>query len=265
MTPVLEAEGLGYAVDGSTLLQDVDLEVQRGELVAIAGPNGAGKSTLLRLLAGDLAPTAGEARLEGRPCRSYAPRDLARLRAVLPQQTVLQFAFTAEEVVEFGRAPHRGRFSGSIARERSVIRAAMKEADVLTFAARSFPTLSAGEQSRVSLARVLAQETPVLLLDEPTAALDIRHQEHVMGVARRLSREGRTIVAVVHDLNLAARYADSVALLCGGSLVASGSPWDVLTGGTLTDVFDHPVQVVPHPGGDRPLVLAEPAWPSSSP
>jgi iron complex transport system ATP-binding protein len=256
LSPVVEAKELGYAVDGRWLLEGVDLAVGRGDLLAVAGPNGAGKSTLLRLLAGDLAPTAGEALVEDRPCGTYSTRALARLRAVLPQQTVLQFAFTAEEVVHFGRAPHRGRFATSPARDREAVRSAMAETEVLPFAARAFPTLSAGEQARVSLARVLAQETPILLLDEPTASLDIRHQELVMGVARRLADDGRTVVAVVHDLNLAARYADSVALLRAGKLAAHGDPWSVLSDETLADVFEHPVLVIPHPACDRPLVVA---------
>lgn len=255
MTPALEAEALGYSVNGAKLLEGVDLELRRGELLAIAGPNGAGKSTLLGLLAGDLVATTGCVRLEGRLRESYSPHELARLRAVLPQQTVLQFAFTVEEVVEFGRAPHRGRFSQSLSDHVRAVRSAMTKTDVLTLAARTFPTLSAGEQARVTLARVLAQQTSILLLDEPTASLDLRHQELVMGIALDLTRAGSAVAAVVHDLNLAARYADSIALLQRGSLVARGTPWNVLTSEILADVFEHPVLVVPHPACDRPLVV----------
>jgi iron complex transport system ATP-binding protein len=256
MTPAIEATGLAYSVNGTTLVEGVDLELRRGELLAIAGPNGAGKSTLLGLLAGDLDPAAGSVRLQGRPRESYSAGELARLRAVLPQQTVLQFAFTAEEVVEFGRAPHRGRFSRSPAHDRLAVHSAMSASEVLPLALRTFPTLSAGEQARVTLARVLAQEASILLLDEPTASLDLRHQELVMGIARDLARAGKAVAAVVHDLNLAARYADSIALMQAGTLVARGAPWDVLTSETLGEVFDHPVLVVPHPACNRPLVVA---------
>jgi iron complex transport system ATP-binding protein len=256
MTPAIEATGLGFSVSGATLVENVDLELNCGELLAIAGPNGAGKSTLLGLLSGDLAPSTGAVGLQGRPRGSYSARELARLRAVLPQQTVLQFAFTSEEVVEFGRAPHRGRFSRTPSYDRLAVNSAMRAAEVLPLATRTFPTLSAGEQARVTLARVLAQEAPILLLDEPTASLDLRHQELVMGVARELARAGKAVAAVVHDLNLAARYADSIALMRRGSVVAQGAPWDVLTSETVGEVFDHPVLVVPHPACNRPLVVA---------
>jgi iron complex transport system ATP-binding protein len=255
MTPLLEARGVGYHVGGAELLRGVDLTVEPGRLLAIGGPNGAGKSTLLKLLAGDLVPSEGEVVLAGKPLGSYRPRQLARQRAVLPQQTVLQFAFTAEEVVELGRSPHRRRFGGTTADDLRAVRQAMADVDVEELAARSFPTLSAGEQARVSLARVLAQETELLLLDEPTAALDLRHQELVMRLARELVDLGRTVVAIVHDLNLAARHADDVALLKEGALVVLGPPWDVLTEATVEAVFEQPVRVVPHPDYDRPVLV----------
>jgi iron complex transport system ATP-binding protein len=265
MTRAIEARGLTYAVNGATLVHEVDLDLRHGELLAIAGPNGAGKSTLLGLLAGDLVPAGGSVQLEGKPRRSYSARTLARMRAVLPQQTVLQFAFTAEEVVGFGRAPHRGRFSRSPADERHAVRSAMAAAEVVPLARRTFPTLSAGEQARVTLARVLAQETPILLLDEPTASLDLRHQELVMGIARDLARAGKAVAAVVHDLNLAARYADTIALMRHGCVAARGAPWDVLTSENVGDVFDHPVVVVAHPACNRPLVVAAERVVDSSP
>ncbi len=257
MSPLLEARALGYSAGGARLLADVDLVVQPGQLLAVAGPNGAGKSTMLKLLAGDLEPETGGVLLAGRPIRSYPPRELALLRAVLPQQTVLQFAFTAEQVVELGRSPHRRRFGGAHPDDGRAVREAMMNADAQQLAKRTFPTLSSGEQARVTLARTLAQETKVLLLDEPTAALDLRHQQLVMSLARELTREGRIVVAVVHDLNLAARHADAVALLKEGELVASGSPWAVLTPPTLEDVFDHSVLVLPHPTCERPLVVTQ--------
>lgn len=256
MRPLLEARGLGYAVGAAELVRDVRLLLLPGQLLAIAGPNGAGKSTLLKLLAADLAPTAGEVRVCGRPAAAYHQRELARLRAVLPQQTVLEFAFTAYEVVEFGRSPYRRRLRGPDPDDERAIDAAMAAADVTPLASRSFPTLSAGEQARVALARVLAQETDILLLDEPTAALDLRHQELVMSLARRLARAGRGVAAVVHDLNLAARYADTVVLLKRGAVAAHGSPEDVLTEENVESVFEQPVHVLEHPDGGRPLLIA---------
>ena len=256
MKALLEARDVDYTVGDATLVRDVRLALFPGQLLAVAGPNGAGKSTLLRLLAGDVEPSAGEVRIDGRPAAAFRQDDLARLRAVLPQQTVLQFAFTAEQVVEFGRSPYRRRFRASHPDDERAVSAAMAEADVAYLATRSFPTLSAGEQARVALARVLAQETEILLLDEPTATLDLRHQELVMRLARRLARAGRGVVAVVHDLNLAARYADTVVLMKAGEVAACGSPTDVMTEENVEDVFEQAVHVLTHPEGGRPLLVA---------
>ena len=250
---MLEAHSVSYRVGQAVLVDGVSLTLARGEVLALVGPNGAGKSTLLRLLAGDLSPGGGEVALDGRPLSAYRPGELARLRAVMPQQTVLQFAFTALEVVLMGRNPHlRGREAD---RDLAIAEAAMAGTDCLHLADRSYPTLSIGEQQRVTLARVLAQETPVLLLDEPTASLDIRHQELVLQVARERATGGAAVLAVLHDLNLAAAYADRVAVLSRGRLAACGAPWDVLTEGLLSEVFEHPVAVMRHPLRDCPLVM----------
>jgi iron complex transport system ATP-binding protein len=251
---VLRGEGLTYAIGGATLVDGIDVEARAGEVLALAGPNGAGKSTLLRLLAGELEPTGGNVELGGRPLAGIAPGERARLRAVMPQDTVLQFAFTVREVVEMGRHPHRGA-GGE--RDGAAVESAMRWTEVQDLGDRTFPTLSGGERSRTTLARVLAQEAPVLLLDEPTAALDIRHQERAMTVARSFADSGGTVVAVLHDLNLAGAYADRVALLDQGRLAGVGTPWDVLREDLLGRVFGHPVRVLPSPWGDAPLVVPE--------
>jgi iron complex transport system ATP-binding protein len=253
MLTMLEARSVSYRVGQAVLVDGVSLTLARGELLALVGPNGAGKSTLLRLLAGDLPPGGGEVSLDGRPLAAYRPGDLARLRAVMPQQTVLQFAFTALEVVLMGRSPHlRG---GEADQDLAIAEAAMARTDCLHLAERSYPTLSTGEQQRATLARALAQETPVLLLDEPTASLDIRHQELVMQVARERATDGAAVLAVLHDLNLAAAHADRIAVISHGRLAAIGAPWDVLTEPLLSEVFEHPVAVMPHPLRDCPLVM----------
>jgi len=254
---LLTAANISVRVGERLLLDGVNLTLRPGEVVALAGPNGAGKSTLLRVLAGDLAPTGGAVSLQGRPLASYRARELAVRRAVLPQQTLLQFAFAAREVVAMGRHPHLGR-GGETERDEDLIAAAMRRTETGHLAARSYPSLSGGEQGRVSLARVLAQEAPLLLLDEPTAALDLRHQQAVLAVARELAADGATVLAVLHDLNLAAAYADRVALLDGGRLVACGVPWDVLTADALSAIFAHPIAVVPHPARDCPLIIPLP-------
>lgn len=248
--PCLAAHGVTVDIGGRRLLDDVSLAVEPGEVMALVGPNGAGKTTLLRVLAGDLAPRAGRVEIKGRPLGSYALRDLACLRAVLPQQTVLQFAFTAREVVEMGRGPHRNG-----ADDEAVVEANLARTETSHLAERAYPTLSGGEQGRVTLARVLAQECPLLLLDEPTASLDVRHQQMVMEVARELAGDGSSVVAVLHDLNLAAGYADRLAVLHRGRLVACDTPWATLTERLLSDVFDCPIAVGRHPVRDCPLVM----------
>jgi iron complex transport system ATP-binding protein len=253
----LAAERVGVEIRGRWLLRDVSLAVSPGEIVALVGPNGAGKSTLVRVLAGDLVPTTGRVVLDDRPIERFRPRELALRRAVLPQQTILQFAFTAREVVEMGRGPRRSD-------DETVVAASLARTESTHVAERIYPSLSGGEQSRVSLSRVLAQESPVLLLDEPTASLDLRHQQLVMEVARTLAAEGAAIVAVLHDLNLAASHADRIALMHDGRLVADGPPWDTLTERLLTEVFACPIAVTPHPVRECPLVISLPSGPAAS-
>jgi len=253
----LAARAVSYRVGALTIVENVSLDLRAGEVLAVVGPNGAGKSTLLRLLAGDLRPSAGEIVLNGAPLASYSARQLALRRAVLPQQTTLQFAFTAMEVVLMGRSPHsRGGYADS-PRDREIACEAMRRTDTLHLADLPFQTLSGGEQQRVTLARVLAQEARLLLLDEPTNALDIHHQELVMRIAHEEAAAGAAVLAVLHDLNLAAAHADRIAVMHRGALVACGVPDVVLTAELLSEVFAHPLRVTAHPFGRGPLILPE--------
>jgi iron complex transport system ATP-binding protein len=250
---ILSARGLGYAVGAAQLLRDVDLDASPGEVLAVVGQNGAGKSTLLKLLSGELTPTAGEVIVGGRELSNYAPQELALRRAVLPQQTILQFAFKARDVVLMGRSPHlRGTWASL--EDEEIAERAMCVTETDGFAARVYTSLSGGEQSRVNLARVLAQEAPILLLDEPTSSLDLRHQELIMRTARNLAGEGACVLAVLHDLNLAAAYADRIAILRAGALVTTGTPEEVLDAGALSEAFDCPMEVICGPGGHRLVV-----------
>ena len=184
--------------------------------LAVVGQNGAGKSTLLKLLSGELSPTAGEVLVGGRLLSDYAPQDLALRRAVLPQQTILQFAFKARDVVLMGRSPHlRGTWASL--EDEEIAERSMYLTETDRFASRVYTSLSGGEQARVNLARVLTQEAPILLLDEPTTSLDMRHQELIMRTARNLAGEGACVLAVLHDLNLAAAYSDRIAVLQDGA------------------------------------------------
>jgi iron complex transport system ATP-binding protein len=249
MSLSLIADRVGVSIGGRVLLADVSLRVGPGEVVALVGPNGAGKSTLLKVLAGDLAPNVGRVLLDERPLSAFRPRELALRRAVLPQQTVIQFAFTAREIVTMGRGPRRGHD------DEVVVARTLAQTESLPIAERHYPSLSGGEQARVSLARVLAQEAPLLLLDEPTSALDPRHQQMVMDLARDVAASGGAVVAILHDLNLAASAADRIVLLHEGRVVADGAPWATLTETLLSDVFACPIAVTAHPLRDCPLIL----------
>lgn len=252
-TAAIAARGVTYALDNGTKLVDgISLDVHPGELVAVLGPNGAGKSTLLGLLTGDLDPTGGEVLVGGHPIGDLGARELARHRAVMPQSTALAFPFTVDEVVRMGRAPYLGMPGES---DDEIVARCLAETDTAHLAERVFPSLSGGEQARVTLARVLAQRAPLLFLDEPTAALDLRHTEDVLRLARARARRGDAVLVVLHDLNLAAAYADRIALLAGGRLVGCGAPAQVCTAPTLSELYGHPVDVMTRPGTGELLVL----------
>ncbi|MEA9987107.1 MULTISPECIES: heme ABC transporter ATP-binding protein [Subtercola] len=248
----LEAVGVSLAIDGRTILDSVSLVAARGTVHALVGPNGAGKSTLLSVLSGDTAPAAGEVRIEGRPLATWPLRELARRRAVLLQQNAVFFPFTVQQVVEMGRAPWRGTVSDH--HDEAAVAEALALAEVDIFSERHVPTLSGGERARVAFARVLAQSAGILLLDEPTAALDLRHQEHVLGVARTRARCGDAVIVVLHDLTLAAAFADTVTVLQGGRVAATGGPDAVFTSDLLTQVYDHPIEVIRHPRTNAAIV-----------
>ncbi|AUA14260.1 heme ABC transporter ATP-binding protein [Streptomyces sp. SID8382] len=250
---VAQAEGLEVRLAGRTVLAEAELTVRAGEVLALVGPNGAGKSTLLAALAADLPAESGTVRLGGRPVAAWTPGELALRRAVLPQTATLSFPFTVEEVVRMGRAPWAGTPAED--EDEAAVAAAMERTEVAEFAARPFSALSGGERARVALARVLAQRTALLLLDEPTAALDLRHQELVLRVCRERAAAGDAVVVVLHDLSLAAAYADRAALLHGGRIAAEGAPSEVFDAAPLSRVYRQPVEVIRHPRTGEPIVL----------
>ena len=232
------------------MLHEVTFHVRAGERVALIGPNGAGKTTLLRTLVG-LLPHSGPLQLAGHGLADWSARGRAREIALVLQQTPLAVDFTVAEIVALGRAPHLGWMDALADADRQRVDAALDALDLHALADRPVPSLSGGEQQRVFLAQALAQDAPLLLLDEPTAHLDIRHQLDLLRRVERLADAGRTVMAAIHDLELAARFADRILMLADGRLVADGSPSDVLTPDRLRDVFGVDAEVSSDPTGLR--------------
>ena len=256
---ILEVSGVACAYDGRDVLSDVTLRVAPGEFVAIAGPNGSGKSTLLRAMSRVLRPRLGKALLDGCDLYAIPAAQSARALGVVPQEAPLEFDFTVEEVVLMGRAPHLGRFQSEGERDRAVAREALERTGTWDLRKRSIRELSGGERQRVILARAFAQEPQALLLDEPTAHLDLAYQAQVLRIARSLREEKRTaVLATLHDLNLAAAFADRLVLLHQGRIAAAGTPKEVLTEAVLRPVFGPEVAVRAHPDTGGPLVLVRP-------
>ncbi|MFE2553573.1 heme ABC transporter ATP-binding protein [Streptomyces sp. NPDC059355] len=248
-----EAVGLRVRLGDREVLAGIDLSARAGEVLALVGPNGAGKSTLLAALSADLPAAGGLVRIDGRPVGDWAAPELALRRSVLPQSAQMSFPFPVADVVRMGRAPWAGTPLADS--DEEAVAAAMAATEVAGFAARPFSALSGGERARVALARVLAQRAPLLLLDEPTAALDLRHQELVLRICRERAAAGDAVVVVLHDLGLAAAYADRAAVLHDGRIAVDGPPAEVFEDELLSRVYRQPVEVLPHPRTGVPLVV----------
>ncbi|KKB09893.1 heme ABC transporter ATP-binding protein [Devosia chinhatensis] len=266
---MIEIDHLGVALSGRTILSDISFVAREARFTAIIGPNGSGKSTLLKALCRDHA-YSGNIRFDGRDLQDMSSMEAATIRAVLPQSSTLPFPFTVREVVAMGIGAGRpGPVGESL---RSLPERALHKVDLSGFGARYYGDLSGGEQQRAQLARVLCQVwQPVLdgiprflLLDEPVSSLDVKHQLIVMDVARRFADAGGGVLAVLHDLNLAAMYADTIIALSGGRLAASGTPSDVLTDANIQAVFAAPLRVGVTPRPSQPFVLPQSAGQSSS-
>jgi iron complex transport system ATP-binding protein len=248
---VIELKGVSVAYRDRVALRDVDLQIDRAERVAIVGPNGAGKSTLLRAMAGLVDPSVGVVSLDGTPLASLSRLGMARRLGVVPQVASLPFATSVEEVVALGRIPHEHPIRGLRPADRAAVGAAIERVGVGHLLGRDARELSLGERQLVLLAMAVAQATPVLVLDEPTVHLDLRHQVEVMELLTDLNvRDGTTIVAVLHDLGLAAHFFTRIVVLDGGRVVGDGFPADVLTPDRIRDVFgvDPALVRLPAPG-----------------
>jgi iron complex transport system ATP-binding protein len=258
---MIEASQISVTRDGRRVLENLSLSLTPGELLAVIGPNGAGKSTLLQVLSGALRPSAGEVRFAGKDLQHWPLGELAKVRAVMAQESRLSFDLTVAEVVLLGRHPHHGGWPSQ--RDGEIARLALAQAGISHLCKRPYTRLSGGERARVQLARTLCQIweplDPVprcLLLDEPTASLDPAQQHLILGVALDFARAGCCVCVVLHDLNLAARYADRIALLQSGKLVALGRTGDVMTEDELTRVYGMRMRVVKNRDFPHPVIVA---------
>ena len=252
---LLEAQAISVQRGGHCILEDAALSLAPGELRAIVGPNGSGKSTLLRALAGIWPVSHGAVLLDGRPLAHCARKEIARRIAYVPQEERIEFAFTVEEVVAMGRHPHRGRFSRESARDRKAVNWALQRCDLNHLRRRQVTSLSGGEHQRVLIARSLAVEPEFILLDEPTASLDVEHTLEVLDLCRTLARDGQAVALATHDLNAAARYATSAVLLEAGRLVDCGAREQVLNQQNLEQVFRVRAELLSTSDGDPVYVF----------
>ncbi|MBV6391853.1 MAG: putative siderophore transport system ATP-binding protein YusV [Anaerolineales bacterium] len=252
---MLKIQNLSASYHGHQVLHNLSLEVKNGEVLALIGPNGAGKSTIIRAASG-VIPSTGSVRTNGDDFHALDPMKRAKYIAVVPQAISLPPAFTVWETVLMGRTPYLGFMGNASSHDEELARQSLTRVHAVNLSDRRVGELSGGEAQRILLARALCQSTPILLLDEPTAHLDLQYQVSLLELIRELAhKENLAVLIALHDLNLAARYADRVALLVGGKLNAIGNPRDVLTPEKISNAYCLPIHVVEHPFMDAPLVL----------
>lgn len=261
---MLRADSLYYRIGQKTLLNNASLEIVPGEVTVILGPNGAGKSTFMKLLCGDLRPSSGTVSLDGTPTERLNRQTVAQRRAMMPQSSNVVFPFSAIEIVMIGRSPHVVKAEGNV--DRQIAELAMRCTGTSALSERSYNTLSGGEKQRVQLARALAQiwvepnainsEARYLLLDEPVAAMDISHQHETLRIAKQFAQRNVGVLLILHDINLAAMYADKIAMFSHGQIVRHGTPSDVLSQTLISQVFGIDVLLSEHPTLGCPLMVS---------
>ena len=254
---MLKIQSISVSYGSRQILHEVSLNVGSGEVLALIGPNGAGKSTLIRAASG-VIPHTGHVRTNGDDFASLSPIQRAKYIATVPQAVSMPPAFTVWETVLLGRTPYLGFLGQPSKKDEEIARRSLERVSALPFAERRVGELSGGEQQRVLLARALCQSTPILLLDEPTAHLDLQYQVGLLELVTELAhKDNLAVLVALHDLNLAAHYADRIALMVAGSIIAVGKPKEVLQPELIAEAYCLPVQVIPHPFLDVPLVLPE--------
>lgn len=254
---LFELDGVSFAVDGRILVQPTSLVLKPGRVYGLIGQNGSGKTSLLRMMARQQQPTAGRIRFQGRPLADWSSRAFARKLAHLPQHPPAATGMTVRELVALGRYPWHGALGRFTAADREQVATAMGLTGVDGFADRLVDSLSGGERQRVWLAMLVAQEADCLLLDEPISALDIGHQIQVLDLVRRLADGGPTVVVVLHDVNMAARFCDELMAMRGGRLILQGPPEHLMTGAALDAIYDVPMMVLRHPTTGAPIGVAQ--------
>ena len=259
MNPAINTSNISYAFDRRPVLRNLSFSVEEGDFFIIIGPNGSGKTTLLKIFAGILRPPQGQIDILGRPADEYKRKSLARTIAMVPQRLPVDFPFTVAESVLMGRAPYHGAFAIEREKDFAIAKQAMAFTEVAHLSDRRLDQLSGGEQQRVFIARAICQEPKIMLLDEPTASLDLAHQVHVMDLMEKLKAEkGVTVVMVSHDVNLAAMYADRVLLLKDGEIISMGLPQEVLTFQKLEEAYGCRLLVDESPLGAFPRITLVP-------
>jgi iron complex transport system ATP-binding protein len=253
---LISIKDLKFAYDSKLIVDDISLSISDGEFIGIIGPNGAGKSTLIKLIEGILVPKAGKLLLNELPISAYKRKTLAKIVGYVPQTFSTAFEYSAYDIVMMGRFPYLSVFSSENEQDKNIVRKSMEETDIWDLRNRLFSELSGGEKQRVVLASALAQQPKMLLLDEPTAALDIKHQLHFHEILKSLQQiQQMTIVTITHDVNLATRYCDRIIVLKDGRVIADGEPSRIIDVDLISRVYGVDVTIIRHPGDGKPLLV----------
>jgi len=252
---IISTENIKFSYAAKTVMEDVSFSIDKAQMVAVIGPNGSGKTTLLKIINGTLFPDTGRMIIDDKETSRWSRKEIARKVAIVPQESAVAFPFYAEEIVIMGRFPHLGNYRFEDKKDYRIVHEAMEKTDTLAFAARRFDELSSGERQRVLIARALAQEPKVLLLDESTVFLDLKHQAQFLALLRQLNAARQlTVIFVTHDINLAAQHADRIILLYSGKIYAIGKAAEVITAANIEEVYDVSVGIDSNPYDGSPRV-----------